>query len=157
MGAGSAAFKLGLPERGMVSTVASRPKRDQGVAPACSRCALETSATAERRAICVGARNYGTLDSGSYWKAGRRVWVLGMLEGNLRSFMVGVFLNCSKVTCPNPSLIMYWGFGILPRHPNPAAHPTRCGGGEQIPQLSVIMLLISGNVHGATLKPSELI
>ena len=37
------------------------------------------------------------------------------------------------------------------------AHQPPCGGGEQIPQVSVIMLLISGNVHGASLKPPELI
>jgi hypothetical protein len=42
---------------------------------------------------------------GCHWAGGKRVWVLGMPEGELRSYVNGVFLNCSKVTCPNPSFI----------------------------------------------------
>jgi hypothetical protein len=48
-------------------------------------------------------------------------------------------------TSPFPEPLTYW------------AHLTRQGGGEQIPQVSVILRLIPGNVHGASLKPSELI
>jgi hypothetical protein len=52
-----------------------------------------------------------------------------------------------------------WGGSETPRYRPPAyrAHPTPCGAGEQIPRASAIMLPISGNVHGATLKQSELI
>ena len=56
------------------------------------------------------------------------------------------------------------GSGNLPRFPNPSltgltVSPSvvLLGSGEQIPQVSVIMRPIQGNVHGASLKPSELI
>jgi hypothetical protein len=32
--------------------------------------------------------------------------------------VVGLFLKCSEVTCPNPSLV-FEGFENLPRFPNP--------------------------------------
>ncbi len=60
---------------------------------------------------------------------------------------------------PKPFL-GFEGFENLPRFPNPSltgSHQTRCGEGEQILQVSVILRLILGNVHGAKLKRSELI
>jgi hypothetical protein len=95
--------------------------------------------------FCVAAMNYGRLDSGMPFGGGNRVWVLGIHQGVLRSFECGVLLNCSEVTCPNPSFV-FGGFGNLPAFSEPTAywaHQTRCGGGEQTPRLSVIMLLIS--------------
>jgi hypothetical protein len=77
--------------------------------------------------------------------------------------VVGLFLKCSEVTCPNPSLV-FEGFENLPRFPNPhlLGPPDSLSfdllrRGEQIPQVSVIMRLIPRSVHGASLKPSELI
>jgi hypothetical protein len=44
--------------------------------------------------------------------------VLGMHEGNLRSWVIGVFLNCSEVTGPDPFFYLE-EFGNLPCFPNP--------------------------------------
>ena len=38
-------------------------------------------------------------------EGGKRFWVLDRLEGNLRSGVIAVFLNCGDVTCRNPCFI----------------------------------------------------
>jgi hypothetical protein len=75
----------------------------------------------------------------------------------------GVVLKCREMTCPNPL------FGLrgsstfpdtqtphLPCSPNSPSFDL-LGSGEPIPQVSVIMRPILQNVHGASLKPSELV
>jgi hypothetical protein len=60
---------------------------------------------------------------------------------------------------PKPSLVTE-GFRSLPRLPNPSLtgpHQTHLGEVKQIPQVSLILLSISENVHGDGMKPSELI
>ena len=79
---------------------------------------------------------------------------MGMLE-KFCGWCAGIAFRLQRVTCPNP-----WGIREPPpvsRSPTYLAHLTRRDSGEQIPQVSAIMLLISANVHGASLKPSELI
>jgi hypothetical protein len=107
--------------------------------------------------------------NGSYeiWKAasafrdavnGKGVWVLGKPEG-VCGFLVCVYLKCSKVTGPNP-LFGFEGFENLPRFSNPpltGLNLTRSRRGEQFLQVSVILRFIPRDVHGAGLKPSELI
>jgi hypothetical protein len=85
--------------------------------------------------------------------------VRGKLEGDLRNLRYACFCREVGVTCPNPFLV-FDGFRNLPGFPNPSltgSHQTRCGEGEQILQVSVIVRPILGNVHGATLKRPELI
>jgi hypothetical protein len=123
----------------------------------------QSGSTIKRGAVCALCGGYELWKVSfcvlrSHWAGGKRVWVLGMPEGDLRSFVICVFLNCSEVTCPNPSLV----FGGSETFPISTPRLTgltraRCRGGEQIPQVSVIMLVICGTVHRASLKPSELI
>jgi len=84
-------------------------------------------------------------------------WVcLGMLEAGLRSFLNGVYLNCSEGRAQPLSGI--WAAENPPTFRPPyRAHQTPCGAGEANPLMSPILLLISGNVHRAILKQSELI
>lgn len=71
--------------------------------------------------------------------------------------MAGLAL-CGSVTCPNPTVFVTLGdpetFPVswIPHLPDSSAF-----GREQIPQVSVIMLQVPENVHGACLKPYELI
>jgi hypothetical protein len=111
--------------------------------------------------IAVAVLNQGESASAfrEPWGWRKRVWVcLGMLEAGLRSFLNGVSLNCSEMTCPNP-LLAICEIGKLPRFPTPlpGSPDSLCGAGEQIPQVNAILLLISGNVHRASLKQTELI
>ena len=80
-----------------------------------------------------------------------------MLWVCLRIFVVGCvnFVCVAASDVPKPLGDSETSPGL--RTPTQLAHQTRRDSGEQIPQVSVIMLLISGNVHGASLKPSELI
>ena len=110
----------------------------------------------------VAAINYGRLASPSCrcHLGGREEGLgAGQARGRLADFVVCVFCREVVVTCPNPSLV-FEEFENLPRFPNPSltgSHQTRCGGGEQILQVSAILRPILGNVHGANLKLSELI
>src|SRR6266446_60161 len=65
-------------------------------------------------------------------------------------------LKRSELTCPNPSIV-FEGFRNLPvsRTPHLLGSPGSPRRGEQIPQASVILRLIPGNVHRDSLKPSE--
>jgi hypothetical protein len=74
----------------------------------------------------MAAMNYGRLLLlfGMPFGHGKGVWELGKLEG-VRGFVVGLYLRCGEVTCPNPFLV-FEGFGNLPRFPNPSlTGPTR--------------------------------
>ncbi len=87
----------------------------------------------------------------------------------LADFVVGVFLYCSENDVPKPLIWLLRGSRTFPvsRTPHLLGPPDSLSfellrfdlfsSGEQIPQVSVIMRLIPGNVHGAGLKPSELI
>ena len=63
------------------------------------------------------------------------------------------------MTCPNPFLGIGGGSKTFPvsRPPHSLGSPSSLKRGEQILQVSVILRLIAGNVHGARLKPSEFI
>ncbi len=73
--------------------------------------------------------------------------------------MKGVFLKGRWMTCPNPIIWCLRGPGTFPvsRTPHLPVSPASLRRGEQIPQVSVIMLPIMENVHGGSLKPYELI
>lgn len=92
------------------------------------------------------------------WDFGKRVWEQGKLEGDLRILWRACFCLEVEVTCPNPSLGLE-GSGDLPRSPDPylLGSPGSARRGEQILQASLILHPIPENVHGDTLKPSELI
>jgi hypothetical protein len=62
----------------------------------------------------------------------RGIWVLGMYEGNLRSWVIGVFLNFGEVTAPNsPRFRGVRKSSLFSRTPL-IRLTTRCLGGEQV-------------------------
>src|SRR5208337_2657083 len=88
---------------------------------------------------------------------GKRVWELDKLEG--ASGCTGWPTSEVKwEDVPKPFLV-FGGPETSPFSEPPTywAHLAQSRRGEQIPQVSVIMRLMTGNVHGARLKPSELI
>ena len=89
---------------------------------------------------------------------GKRVWVLGMLEG-ASGFSGGPASEVKLDDVPKPLVWCLRGSETFPvsRTPHLLGPPDSLRRGEQIPQVNVILRLIPGKVHGANLKPPELI
>src|SRR5271170_5691306 len=93
---------------------------------------------------------------------GKRVWVWSKREG-ASGFYGWRVSAVQREDVPKPFILCWRGSRTFPvsRTPHLLVPPDSLAcllrSGEQIPQVSVILRPIRGNVHGDSLKPSELI
>src|ERR1035441_8960 len=89
---------------------------------------------------------------------GKRVWVQGKLE-ETRGFCDRRNSDLKRSDVPKPFSWILRGSGTFPvsRTPHLLGSPDSIRRGEQILQVSVILRPIPENVHGGSLKPSEVI
>jgi hypothetical protein len=124
-----------------------------------ARCTFSKSSGAARNRCGGSELGESALHSRKPWcSRAEGLGVLGCAGGRLAKFLEWRISELQVNDVPKPSFGILEA-GKLPRFPTPLyrAHHTPCEAGEQIPKVRAIMLLISGNVHRASLKQSELI